>query len=401
VTSASAAAVVPYPALAAAFSNIGISQDASAAGGDLDGGGNSYSAAALAAAGLAKGATVRTPDGLEYTWPDVAPGQPDNVLGSGQTVLVDGKPGAAVLGLLTANTGGGSYGTVIAHYADGSSDIRLVYLGDWGSGPNASGPGQGFTAVATLAYRNNAGGKQDTTTYVYAATASLDPRKRVVAVTLPNRSGTLNAVVNVAHFFAVTTGTPAEYPSLAAAFSNTGISEDSAVTTANFDGAGYSYSAQALGAAGLTPGGTIAHDGLSFTWPDVPAGQPDNVLAMGQTIAVTGTGSRLGFLGASSPGTVIGTGVVHYADGTASEFSFRLDDYWYAPGTENDAVATLPYVNTVNVASGRSDHAVRVFCACVPIVPGRQVRAVTLPRNGANPPVGRTQGMHIFALAIG
>jgi hypothetical protein len=37
----------------------------------------------------------------------------------------------------------------------------------------------------------------------------------------------------------------------------------------------------------------------------------------------------------------------------------------------------------------------------VPIIPGREVTAVTLPPNGANPPTGRRRGMHIFALAVG
>ena len=399
VTSARVPALVPYSSLAASFSVVGISQDGNPAGGDFDGGGDSYSAQALATAGLTPGGAVRTPDGLEYAWPDVAPGQPDNALGSGQTVLVDGKPGATRLGLLVASTGGGSYGTVTVHYADGSSGIELVYLNDWTGGPNASGPDQGFTTVAALPYRNAAHGKQDTANYLYAATIPVDPARRVAAITLPNRSGTLNTTVNAAHIFAVTTGTPVPYPSLAAAFNNTGISSDSAVTTENFDGAGYSYSAQALTAAGLAPGATVVHDGLSFIWPDVPAGQPDNVIALGQTIAIGGTGRRLGFLGASSPNTVIGTGVVHYADGTASEYSFRLDDYWYAPGAGNEAVATLPYVN--RAGSGRYAHEVYVFYASVPVIPGREVSAVTLPPNGANPPVGRTQGMHIFALAVG
>ena len=44
--------------------------------------------------------------------------------------------------------------------------------------------------------------------------------------------------------FALTTGIPVEYPSLAAAFNNTGISDDSDAAAAIFDGAGYSYSRQ-------------------------------------------------------------------------------------------------------------------------------------------------------------
>ena len=399
VTNAIADVFVPYASIAAAFNNVGITADASPAAGNLDGGGSSYSATALAAAGLTPGATVTTPDGLEYTWPDVAPGQPDNVFGSGQTVLVTGRPGATALGLLASFTVGGGYGTVIVRYADGTSQYGLMYINDWTSGPTASGPDQGFSVVATAAYYNTASGtKQSTANYVYAATVPVDPSRRVIAVTIPNRTDTLSTLVSSAHIFAVTTGTPVEYPSLAAAFNNKGISDDSDVTAADFDGVGNSYSLQALAAAGLTPGATVSYDGLSFTWPDVPAGQPDNVLALGQTVPLSGTGSKLGFLGASSPSTVLATGMVHYADGTSSEFTFTLDNYWDAPGVSNDAVATLPYVNGT---SGKNDHTVYVFYASVPIIPGREVRAVTLPPNGANPPSGRSQGMHFFALAVG
>ena len=51
---------------------------------------------------------------------------------------------------------------------------------------------------------------------------------------------------------------------------NTGISDDSNPTAANLDGGGGSYSAQALAAAtpSLTPGATVMHDGLTFTWPN-------------------------------------------------------------------------------------------------------------------------------------
>jgi beta-galactosidase len=399
VTDARADVLVPYASLAAAFSNVGISADATPAAGNLDGGGSSYSATALMGSGFTPGATVVTADGLSYTWPDVPAGQPDNVIGSGQTVLVDSPAGATALGLLASCTGGGGYGTIIIRYADGTSDYQLGYLNDWKSGPSVSGPDQGYSVAATAAYYNAASGKsQPTANYVYAVTVPVDPSRPVIAVTLPNRGDTVNAIVNVAHIFAVTTGTPAGYPSLAAAFNNIGFSDDSAVDGADFDGAGYSYSLQALAAAGLTPGATVSHDGLSFTWPDVPAGQPDNVIALGQTVLLSGTGSKLGILGATSPSNVLGTGVVHYVDGTSSEFTFTLNNYWYVPGPSNETVATVPYLNT---SSGKYDHTAYVFYTSVPIVPGREVRSVTLPKNGANPPSGRCQGMHVFALAVG
>jgi hypothetical protein len=55
----------------------------------------------------------------------------------------------------------------------------------------------------------------------------------------------------------------------------------------------------------------------------------------------------------------------------------------------------------VNTSSGQSEHAVQVFGATVPVVPGREITAVTQPSNGALPPSGRSQGVHIFALAVG
>jgi hypothetical protein len=49
--------------------------------------------------------------------------------------------------------------------------------------------------------------------------------------------------------------------------------------------------------------------------------------------------------------------------------------------------------------AGQRDHAVYVLYASVAVIPGRPVTA--LPPNGANPPGGRSQGMHIFAVAVG
>ena len=69
-------------------------------------------------------------------------------------------------------------------------------------------------------------------------------------------------------------------------FNNTGISDDSNGGAANYDGDGFSYSEQALTAAGLAPGGTVTSNGLTYTWPNVAAGQPDNIVASGQTIAL-------------------------------------------------------------------------------------------------------------------
>ncbi len=197
------------------------------------------------------------------------------------------------------------------------------------------------------------------------------------------------------------------YATLAGAFNNTGISDDSDFTAADFDGAGNSYSAQALTAAGLGPGAAVTHDGITFTWPDVPPGQPDNVVAQGQTILLSGSGTTLGFLGAGSPGDESGTGTVYYTDGSTSSFTITLDNYFDKPGTGNDIIATLPYINDSNPATaggtgGKRNQTVYVFCTSAAITAGKTVRAVTLPAGGTIPAAGgRIAGIHVFALGAG
>ncbi len=77
---------------------------------------------------------------------------------------------------------------------------------------------------------------------------------------------------------------------------------DGQAVGSGFDGSGYLYSANALAAAGLTPGAVVTSGGLTYTWPDGPAGQPDNTVAAGQTIPVAfpaGT-TTIGLLGSAS-----------------------------------------------------------------------------------------------------
>jgi beta-galactosidase len=198
------------------------------------------------------------------------------------------------------------------------------------------------------------------------------------------------------------------YASLADAFNNSGISDDSGFTAASFDGLGASYSAQALAAAGLAPGAAVTHDGITFTWPDVPAGHPDNVLAQGQTILASGSGTTLGFLGAGSPGRENGTGTVYYTDGSTGSFTLTLDGYLAAPQAGHDVIATLPYSNDSapgtagGGAAANPGQTARVFYACAAIDPSKTVQAVMLPAGGTIAARGgRISGIHVFALGIG
>ncbi len=181
------------------YNNAGISPDNNQSCADFDGGGFTYSATALANAGLTPGATV-TASGLAFTWPNVAACSPDNILAAGQTMLMSPAPGATTLGLLGSSSDGGSQGTIMINYTDGTSSAATVSFNDW-----ASAPGGGDTAVATMPYRNSASGtSQAITMFVFATTVPVDPSKTVASVTFPDVSNQLGQTAM--HIFAVSLG---------------------------------------------------------------------------------------------------------------------------------------------------------------------------------------------------
>ena len=194
-------AITPTDNPADYYDNTGISPDDDQTCGNYDGDGYSYSATALAGAGLTPGTSV-TAGGLSFTWPNVAACAPDNILASGQTMLVNGTAGASTLGLLGSSTNGSSQGTITINYTDGTSSTQTVSFNDW-----ASSPGDGDTAVATMAYRNSTSGtSQSITMYVFATTVPVDPSKTVASITFPDVSSQVGSSTTAMHVFAVSLG---------------------------------------------------------------------------------------------------------------------------------------------------------------------------------------------------
>ncbi len=194
------------------------------------------------------------------------------------------------------------------------------------------------------------------------------------------------------------------YSSLASTYDNTGITSNSDTNPSSnfegFDGDGTTYSAEGLAAAGLTPGSTVTAGGLSFTWPDVPPAQPDNTLAMGQIISVSGSGSQLGFLAAANNSSQTGTGTVYYTDGTTSTFTLGVSNFWYPSGQNgNPSNTQVASVNYANYPTGSSGHTIYVFEQSVPIDAGKTVEAVALPPLGSV--AGYNPALHIFAIDVG
>lgn len=190
-------------------------------------------------------------------------------------------------------------------------------------------------------------------------------------------------------------------PNLAATFNNIGITDDSSPSQpVGFDGIGTTYSAQGLAADGLTPGATVKAGGLSFTWPNVAAATPDNTMAQGQTIAISGSGSSLGFLAAANNSAQSGTGTIYYTDGTTQTFTLSVGNFWYPAGQNgNPSNTQVAAVNYANYPSGSSGHTVYVFEQSVPLAAGKTVMAVTLPSLGSVS--GYNPALHIFAMSVG
>jgi beta-glucosidase len=189
---------------------------------------------------------------------------------------------------------------------------------------------------------------------------------------------------------------PAEV-SLAANFDNVGITDNSTMTAGDIDGAGSSFSAQALAADSTSPGATVSYHGVSFAWPDVAPGSDDNVVAGGQAIGVTGSGSTLAFLVAASYGPASGTGRVAYSDGSSQQFTIGAPD-WYQ-GCSSGAPDVVLYTPYRNRASGQSSDQVCVYYVSAPLQAGKTVTSITLPDVSAGVAV-HSPALHIFAATI-
>jgi predicted alpha-1,2-mannosidase len=180
---------------------------------------------------------------------------------------------------------------------------------------------------------------------------------------------------------------------------NTGISDDTGThEEADFDTGGVSFSKQALTAAGLVPGKPSTVDGLTFTWPELPAGEPDNIGADGSqlNVDVPATATKLAFVGSASNGDQLATATLVYADGTTQAVDVGFSDWTLGGGGGqlmfgNVIVAKTPYRN---LAGGTNEMVDTYMFMTAPIglAPGKRLTAVRLPDN---------RDLHVFAVAAG
>jgi hypothetical protein len=162
--------------------------------------------------------------------------------------------------------------------------------------------------------------------------------------------------------------------------------------TCNFDEVGYGYHAVALQAAGVTGGSAVEADGITYTWPDVPAGRPDNITLVDQVIPVeAGDATRVGFLGASHHGPVAAQVRLRYATTDAAGQPTTVDvahPLTFADWTLNGDTASAPAGNTIAIETAFRAFApavmpttTYVFATSVPIDPAMELVAIVLPRE--------------------
>jgi hypothetical protein len=189
--------VSSYSSLAASFNDVGITADSNTAPGNFDGGGASFSQAALTSAHAAPDASI-TSSGVTFTFPNVAAGSNDNTVAEGQHISMSGS---GTLGFLMSASYGPATETGYLTYTDGTTQTYTLNSPDWFS---TTPPGGEALAISS-AYQN----RQGNTTYsgsgnIFSETVTLTSGKTLASVTLPPGAA-LEAGTPALHIFAVAT----------------------------------------------------------------------------------------------------------------------------------------------------------------------------------------------------
>jgi beta-glucosidase len=180
------------------------------------------------------------------------------------------------------------------------------------------------------------------------------------------------------------------YASMAAAADTVGVTDNSNASAGNFDGTGYSYSAQSLAADGVTPGGTVKVGTATTVFPAQAPGTPDAVSASGQVVRVSGTGKALVILGAAHNGAGRGTLKATFTDGTSADVPVGFSDWYGNAPTDLSSIVSTGQWNQP-ATGGKGPHDVSLYGEAYPLPAGKTLAYVTLPAVG---------NMNLFSVGI-
>ena len=342
--------------LSSFYNRAGIYSDGRAFSGGLDGGGYAYSANLLG--------SLLYWDGAAF---DFGPANAaDAISCTGQAIPLPAGQYSALLMLATSVQGSQASQTFTVTYTDNSTATFTQSVSDWANWQNY--PGE-FIA-ASMAYRDNGGGVEDTGTAVkvYGYIFPLNPAKTASRITLPNDGN-----VMVLAFTLANEPFPA---SLASYYNRAGIYTDSTnfSSTGGLDGGGAAYSATLLGSS-------VIWSNTVFDFG--PANQTNVIAAAAQTLTLpAGKDSVLRMLATAEDGNRTSQPfVVTYSDGTTTTFTQSLSD-WYTPQNysgESEAVP-MPYRNT---SGGTMDNRVfYLYGYSFSLNSAKTVQSLRLPNNG-------------------
>jgi predicted alpha-1,2-mannosidase len=312
------------------------------------------------------------------TWGNAPQAAPPSYQAGQQSVIASVDPGYVVL-----QPGESTTATLEAANVTDSTQ-KVTWTANAGAGLTVS-PAQGSLSLAPS--------RRNSTQVSVAAAADAADGRYTVTFHLTTGNGEEKTVA-----LGVAVAKPGE---LWPYFTNAGITDDNDTSAATYDGGGWSYSAQALAAQGVTPGSTLTVDGIDYTWPDVPVATLDNIEAAGQTIplAAPAHASRIGLLGSSTNAGSDGAGgtaTITYTDGSTDQFTAKFSDWTlgaggFPPLPGNFTAVTMPYRNfTGNQRDNVDTH---VFAMDAPVSVAKTVASITLPQATGG-------DMHIFAITL-
>ena len=342
--------------------------------------GSPWNQAWVGYASLARGGTLDydlsgSPDTSWASGPEAAP--PSDPTGQRQ-VLTSAGPAAGLI-LAPGSSGGVSY--EVANLSGSPLAVRWTASVGAGTSPSGSSvPSAGVTvspASGTLSVPAHS-----TASAAATVTAGNTSTEAAYPVTFTATDGTGGALPSTAANADV-----AAAGQIWPYYTNIGVSSDGQSVASGYDGSSDLYSANALAADGLTPGASVTSGGVSYTWPDAPAGQPDSIDAAGQTIPVSfpaGT-TTIGLLGSAiDTGSSGATGAltVSYTDGSTQQIPVTFSDWTlgagaFPPVPSDTIVASTPHRNTIEGTS--QSVTTYVYATSAALDSGKTVASVTLP----------------------
>ena len=277
----------------------------------------------------------------------------------------------------TGSPATGTFATFVGAKGTTASDYTATI--DWGDGSTSTGT---ITAGQLSSYS-------------VQGTHSYDkPGYYRVTVTVSGAKSTASGVSGITISQSATGG-------IVPGFDGVCISDDG--VSADCDGGNYSYSRQALQAAGAPQGKVLSvpNSQLHFVLPAVAAGQPDNAKGDGQTVPVSlpSDATHIAFIGAGTEGNQTASATLKFSDGSTQSVDMSFPDWTLGGGGTPPAPYVSVAASQYRLHNGSQDPAKPYLFAApaIALPAGKTLTGVVMPQQ---PGTEKDQGrVHLFSIA--